>query len=322
MSYRILLTGKKGQLGAELNTLLQRLGPLSAFDRESLDLTKPAQIREAIRQTEPQVIINAAAYTAVDQAEKEAALARAINADAPAVMAEEARKSGALLVHYSTDYVFAGAKNSPYQEQDRPDPINVYGQSKLAGEEAIRASGAAHLILRTAWVYATRGRNFLLTILRLATQREELRIVNDQFGAPTWSREIASATVHVLERFLPFAQRNHPNIGGTYHLTAAGVATWHGFAVRILDEAKQMPTGREWFVEATGGRPLLTRQITPITTRDYPLPALRPAYSVLSNLRLEETFGVRLRDWREQLHSAFLDGPAGADGAGSRKHRE
>jgi dTDP-4-dehydrorhamnose reductase len=312
MDYRILLTGKKGQVGAELSTMLGRLGRLSAFDRDTLDLTKPAQIREAISETRPHIIVNAAAYTAVDRAEKEPGLVRAINADAPAVMAEEAKKCGALFVHYSTDYVFDGSKNSPYQEEDAPNPSNVYGQSKLAGEQAIRQSGAAHLILRSAWVYGTRGRNFLLTILKLATEREELRIVSDQFGAPTWSRAIAAATVSALEKVLRSSSDGDWRMCGTYHLTAAGVGTWHDFAVRIVEEAKQISPDIEWFARATGGRPLVTRQVTPIPTADYPLPARRPAYSVLSNRRLEETFGVRLPEWQQQLHAAFVDAPAEA----------
>jgi dTDP-4-dehydrorhamnose reductase len=310
MTYRILLAGKQGQVGAELNTILPRLGELSAFDRETLDLTKPAQIREVIRRTRPQVIVNAAAYTAVDAAEKEAGLARAINTDAPAVMAEEAKKCGALLVHYSTDYVFDGCKESPYQEDDRTNPINEYGRSKLGGEKAIRESGAAHLILRTAWVYGTRGRNFLLTILRLATEREELRIVSDQFGAPTWHRAIAAGTADVLEKALQLSQDGDSKMCGTYHLTAGGVTTWHDFVVKIFDEARTIPPGTSWFARATGGKSLVTRRITPITAAEYPTPARRPAYSVLSNLRLQQAFGVVLPAWQEQLHSAFVDTPA------------
>jgi dTDP-4-dehydrorhamnose reductase len=312
MTYRILLAGKQGQVGAELNTMLLRLGELSAFDRETLDLTKPAQIREVIQRTRPQVIVNAAAYTAVDVAQKEAGLARAINTDAPAVMAEEAKKCGALLVHYSTDYVFDGCKNSPYQEDDRTNPINEYGRSKLGGEEAIRESGAAHLILRTAWVYGTRGRNFLLTILRLATEREELRVVNDQFGAPTWCRAIAAGTTDTVEKALQLTRGADWKMCGTYHLTAGGVTTWHDFVVQILEEARTISPGTPWFARATGGKPLVTRRITPITAAEYPTPARRPAYSVLSNLRLQQAFGVILPGWQEQLHCAFVDAPAKA----------
>jgi dTDP-4-dehydrorhamnose reductase len=310
MNYRILLTGKQGQVGAELNTTLPRLGELSAFDRENLDLSKPAQLREVIRRTRPDVIVNAAAYTAVDLAEKEAELAQAINADAPAVMAEEAKKCGALLVHYSTDYVFDGCKNSPYGENDPTNPVNVYGRSKLAGEERIRESGVDHLILRTAWVYGTRGRNFLLTILRLATEREELKVVSDQFGAPTWCRAIAAGTTDVVEKVLQRGRNSDPEMCGTYHLTAGGVTTWHDFAVKIIDQARQAPQEASWIARATRGKSLVTRRVVPITAAEYPTPARRPTYSVLSNARLEHTFGVTLPEWQEQLHAAFIDAPA------------
>lgn len=201
MKPKILLTGKNGQIGDDLRRILPRLGDVVATDREQLDLSRPADVRKLIRKLHPTLIVNAAAYTAVDQAEKEEALAHTINAEAPAIMAEEAKKIGAALVHYSTDYVFDGAKNSPYDEHDSPNPIGVYGRTKLAGEQSIRGSGVDHLIFRTAWVYSTRGKNFLLTVLHLATEREELRIVDDQIGAPTWSREIASATAKTSSRF-------------------------------------------------------------------------------------------------------------------------
>ena len=310
MKTKILLIGKSGQVGADLLSLLPPLGDLVALDRRHLDLTKPEEIRRAIREHQPQLIVNAAAYTAVDNAENDEALAHAINAEAPALMAEEAKRIGAALVHYSTDYVFDGCKNAPYEEDDLPNPINAYGRTKLAGEEGIRASGAPHLIFRTAWVYSTRGRNFLLTILRLATQREELRVVRDQIGAPTWSREIARATAEVLGRLMG-ARDVAPALassGGTYHMTAAGVTNWHEFALAILEEASHMPRDTPWLAAATGGLPLVTRRVRPITTPEYPTPARRPAYSVLSNSRLERSFGVRLADWRAQLHSAFHAG--------------
>ncbi len=208
MNHKILLTGKNGQLGDDLRHVLSRLGDVVATDRQQFDLSRPDEIRKKIRELQPTLIVNAAAYTAVDQAEKDEAAARAINSQAPAIMAEEAKKIGAALVHYSTDYVFDGSKNSPYDEDDPPNPISVYGATKLAGEQAIRDSGVDHLIFRTAWVYSTRGKNFLLTILRLATQREELRIVRDQIGAPTWSREIAGATVKTLEQICNRTRRN------------------------------------------------------------------------------------------------------------------
>src|SRR5579862_898254 len=198
----ILLIGRTGQIGADLKQLLPEIGNVIAPGREELNLAEPLQVRRAIAELRPQVIVNAAAYTAVDQAENDAAAARAINAEAPRVLADEARRVGALLVHYSTDYVFDGEKRSPYVESDSTHPLNVYGETKLEGEIATRDSGAAHLILRTSWVYATRGKNFLRTAIRLATQKEELRIVRDQNGAPTWSREIAAATVRILGQLL------------------------------------------------------------------------------------------------------------------------
>ena len=256
--------------------------------------------------------MNAAAYTAVDQAEKDEAAARAINSQAPAIMAEEAKKIGAALVHYSTDYVFDGSKNSPYDEDDPPNPISVYGATKLAGEQAIRESGVHHLIFRTAWVYSTRGKNFLLTILRLATQREELRIVRDQIGAPTWSREIAGATVKTLEQICnrADAKAGWSERSGTYHMTAGGETNWYEFTRAILQEAAQAPDSAAWFRAATNGKELLTRRVLPITTAEYPTPARRPAYSVLSNSRLNRTFGMQLPDWRQQLKLAFSLNPA------------
>jgi dTDP-4-dehydrorhamnose reductase len=226
-------------------------------------------------------------------------------------MAEEARRIGAALVHYSTDYVFDGIKNSPYEEADPTEPTNVYGKTKLAGEQAIRDSGAHHLIFRTAWVYSTRGKNFLLTILRLATEREELRIVNDQIGAPTWSREIASATAEVLQKF--FDRTGNVSawaeLGGTYHMTAGGETSWFEFAKAILEEAKKQATSpAPWLAEATHRKPLLSRVVTPITTAEYPTPARRPAYSVLSNIHTVRTFGIELADWRAQLHRVCTDG--------------
>jgi dTDP-4-dehydrorhamnose reductase len=310
MKTKILLIGKNGQVGADLAARLPAIGDLVALDRRQLDLTRPEEIRRAIREHQPSLIVNAAAYTAVDKAESEETLAHAINAEAPALMAEEAKKIGAALVHFSTDYVFDGSKNTPYAEDDPPNPINAYGRTKLAGEDGIRASGVPHLIFRTSWVYATRGRNFLLTILRLASQQEELRIVRDQIGAPTSSQEIARATVEVLgrltrERDIASALAHS---GGTYHMTAAGATNWHEFALAILEEASRLPPRTPWFAAATGGLPLVTRRVVPITTSEYPTPARRPAYSILSNSRLEESFGIHLTDWRAQLHSAFQAG--------------
>jgi dTDP-4-dehydrorhamnose reductase len=311
MTPKILLTGKNGQVGHDLQRFLPRLGEVVALDRQQLDLSRFDEIRRVIREIRPALIVNAAAYTAVDLAEKEHSLAQAINAEAPAIMAEEARRIGAALVHYSTDYVFDGIKNSPYEEADPTEPTNVYGKTKLAGEQAIRDSGAHHLIFRTAWVYSTRGKNFLLTILRLATEREELRIVNDQIGAPTWSREIASATAEVLQKF--FDRTGNVSawaeLGGTYHMTAGGETSWFEFAKAILEEAKKQATSpAPWLAEATHRKPLLSRVVTPITTAEYPTPARRPAYSVLSNIHTVRTFGIELADWRTQLHRVCTDG--------------
>jgi dTDP-4-dehydrorhamnose reductase len=310
MTPQILLTGKNGQVGQDLQRFLPRLGEVVALDRQQLDLSRFDEIRRVIREIRPALIVNAAAYTAVDLAEKEHSLAQAINAEAPAIMAEEARRIGAALVHYSTDYVFDGIKNSPYEEADPTEPTNVYGKTKLAGEQAIRDSGAHHLIFRTAWVYSTRGKNFLLTILRLATEREELRIVNDQIGAPTWSREIASATAEVLRNF--FDRTGNVSawaeLSGTYHMTAGGETSWFEFAKAILEEAKKQATSpAPWLAEATHRKPLLSRVVTPITTAEYPTPARRPAYSVLSNLHTVRTFGIELADWRTQLHRVCTD---------------
>jgi dTDP-4-dehydrorhamnose reductase len=307
MKPTILLTGKNGQLGAELESHLPRLGRVVALDHQELDLQKPDDICRVIQDLRPQLIINAAAYRAVDRAEIDEENAYAINAKALAVIAEEAKKTGAALVHYSTDYVFDGRESSPRLETDPTLPINVYGKTKLAGEQAIRAAGIPHLIFRTSGVYGTRGQNFLLTILRLATENEELRIVRDQTGVPTWSREIARASTKILEHHL--GQGNHTpaisEISGTYHMTAAGETTWYDFAKAILDEARSIAPGVPWYVAATGGRPLVVRRIIPISSQEHGAPAPRPAYSVLSSRRFQETFSFRLPDWRTQLHDAF-----------------
>ena len=303
----ILLMGKTGQVGFELNRSLPKLGRLFAPDHRDLDLLNPDSVRSLIRDIRPQLIVNAAAYTKVDAAESDEANAHAVNAIAPAVLAEEAKKLGAAVVHYSTDYIFDGAKAAPYEEMDPANPISIYGKTKLAGEQAIRSTGVPHLIFRTAWVYATRGRNFLLTILRLATEKEELRIVRDQIGAPTWSLEIAAATTKILAQVIErsSATSAFSEVSGTYHLTAAGETTWYDFAKAIIEEASHAPQSIPWFAAATGGRPLATRHIIPITTQEYPTAAARPAYSVLSNSLLMQTFEVQMQDWRIQLRHAF-----------------
>jgi dTDP-4-dehydrorhamnose reductase len=307
MKPKILLTGKNGQVGEELAHLLPQVGEVVALGRQDLDLSNSEDIRRTIRAVRPNLIVNAAAYTAVDQAEKEETAASEINSAAPAIMAEEAKKVGASLVHYSTDYVFDGLKGNPYVEDDPTGPISVYGTTKLVGEQAIRASGVPHLIFRTSWVYATRGRNFLLTILRLATQREELRIVRDQLGAPTWGREIADGTTKILSQLYgsESGQGSLSNVSGTYHMTAAGMTNWHEFATAILEEASHAQKTAPWFAAATGGKALITRRVIPITTQEFPTPARRPAYSVLANTRLIKTFGIQLPEWRTQLHRAF-----------------
>jgi dTDP-4-dehydrorhamnose reductase len=291
---RILVTGKDGQVGFELLSSLAGLGQVIAVGREKMDLSQPDSIRRAVRDFSPDLIVNPAAYTAVDQAESEPDLAMAINGTAPGILAEEAKRLGAALIHYSTDYVFDGTKAAPYTEDDATCPINAYGRTKLAGERAIKAVGAPHLILRTSWVYGMRGKNFLLTILRLAKERDELRIVDDQFGVPTWSRALARATAGVLTHLSygkPGFAEAYAGQSGVYHLTAAGQTSWHGFAAAILEHASR-PEQR-----------LLQRvpSLKRISTDQYPLPAPRPRYSVLANTKLQRVFGVSMPDWKTSL---------------------
>ena len=307
MNPTILLTGKTGQLGSELNRFLPKLGEVIAPERNELDLREPDKIREIIQNAKPQLIINAAAYTAVDAAETDEATASAVNAEAPRLLALEAKKLGALLVHFSTDYVFDGSKRSPYLETDPPNPINSYGRTKLVGEEAIRNSGAAHLIFRTSWVYAAHGKNFLVTILRLATEREELKIVADQVGAPTCAFDLAEATTRIVAGIIadPKSDLACQQVAGTYHMTAAGQTTWYEFAKAILEEAGHAPQSLSWLTSATDGCPLVARRVLPISTEEFRSPTRRPAFSVLSNGRLKQAFGVTLTDWRSQLRSCF-----------------
>jgi dTDP-4-dehydrorhamnose reductase len=307
MTPKILLTGKNGQLGRALLAQLPRPWDVTALDRQQLDLSKPDDIRRSIRSIRPLIIVNTAAYTAVDQAESERGEAQAVNGDAPQVMAEEAKQIGAAVLHFSTDYVFDGSKRSPYLETDIPSPQNVYGRTKLAGEQAIQESGVPHLIFRTAWIYAREGRNFLLTVLRLATQRETLRIVQDQIGAPTWSCEIAKATTNILAQICEHQDPllSFSTVSGLYHMTAAGETSWYDFAKAILEEAQHHLPDSPWLTAATERRPLIARQVVPITTQEYPTPASRPAYSLLSNDRLASVFNTQLPDWRMQLRSVF-----------------
>ncbi|MFZ0414412.1 MAG: dTDP-4-dehydrorhamnose reductase [Candidatus Acidiferrum sp.] len=311
----ILLSGRNGQVGGELRSLLAQLGEVVAPGRDQLDLSKPDDIRRTIREIRPQLIVNAAAYTAVDRAETDQLMARAINAEAPELMAAEAKKIGAALLHYSTDYIFDGMKRIPYDEADSANPINVYGRTKFAGEQAIRASGVPYLIFRTSWVYATRGKNFLLTILRLATEREELRIVSDQIGSPTCAPELAAATCKVLARI---SERNRGQFvfseaSGTYHASAAGQTTWYEFAKTILAEAEAMPQPPKWLTDATKGSELIARRVVPISTKEFHSPTARPAYSVLSNSLLMQKFGVSLPDWRVQLKRCFVSDSSAAN---------
>jgi dTDP-4-dehydrorhamnose reductase len=282
---RILLTGKNGQLGWELGRALSALGEVNASDREELDLAAPDLIVSAVRSARPDVIVNTAAYTAVDRAESEPDAAFAINARAAGVLAEEARRAGALFVHYSTDYVFDGTKESPYVEDDAPNPLNVYGRSKLAGEQAVRSAGGPHIILRTSWVYAARGKNFLLTMRRLLKEKGAARVVSDQIGAPTSAGALADATAEILRRYDASALAKVP---GVYHATAGGSTSWHGFATEIARLEQVSPLG-----------------VVPITSREYPAPAQRPKNSRLSNEKLLRTFGVRLPPWQACLEACY-----------------
>lgn len=312
MTPTILLTGKTGQIGSRLYPLLTNLGKVLAPDRNQLNLANTDSIRRHVREFRPNLIVNAAAYTAVDAAETDESAAHAINAEAPAAFAEEAKKIGAAFVHYSTDYVFDGQKRTPYTESDQTNPINAYGRTKLAGEQAVRDSGAPYLILRTSWVYATQGKNFLLTVLRLAGERNELKIVRDQVGSPTCADEIAAATTKVLTRIW---QRNEDfsvlaEFGGTYHMTAADQATWHDFAIAIVDQVRGLSYDLPWISAVTHGRKLIAERVLPISTEEFSSRAARPAYSVLSNSRLTENFAIALPDWRSQLRRCFVLEPA------------
>jgi len=282
---RILLIGKIGQVGWELRRTLAPLAQIICVDFPEIDLTSGDSIRRWVRDSRPNVVINAAAYTAVDKAESEPDLAMKINGTGPAILAEEAKKSGTLMVHYSTDYVFDGAKKDPYVETDPPNPLGAYGRSKLAGDEAVRAGGGEHLIFRLCWVYGARGQNFMLTMMRLAREREKLRVVNDQTGCPTWSRLIAETTALALKQML--GARDPSAFTGTYHLAASGATSWHGFAEAIVD-----------LMPAEGRKCVM---VEPIPTSEYPTPAKRPSRSVLSCEKLRRTFGLHLPPWDESL---------------------
>lgn len=287
----LLILGREGQVGWELERCVVSLGKVIAVGLHtaplSVNLADKAAVRDLVRSVKPDWILNAAAYTAVDRAESEPDLALAVNGEAPGVLAEEARRGGAVLVHYSTDYVFDGTANRPYVETDQTSPLNVYGQTKLAGERAIQAVGERYLIFRTTWVYGARGHNFLLAIQRLARERDELRIVADQIGAPTWSRFLAQTTAHVVA----VLERNRDRIdevAGLYHVTNVGQTSWHGFAEAIVAHMRER--------HALGAK-----RVLPIATEDYPTPARRPKYSILDNTKAEQTFGISCPTWEQAL---------------------
>jgi len=284
MKPRILVTGAGGQVGAELARILPAHGDVLALDRTRLDLANPDAIVATMRDARPDIVINAAAYTAVDLAERERDNAFAVNARAPEVLAAESKRLGALLVHYSTDYVFDGRATEPYGEDAATGPLNVYGESKLGGERAIAASGARAIVLRTSWVYGLTGKNFLVTIRSLAREREELRIVADQIGTPNWSRTLAEATASLVAQGLPrLLERS-----GLYHRSSTGATSWHGFASAIVGDA-------------------VKPRVTAIASADYPTPARRPAYGVLSTRRFHDTFGFDLPAWRASLAACLAE---------------
>jgi len=285
---RILLLGHDGQIGWELNSRLSRLGTVHPVSYPHVDFADTGALRCLVRDVCPTLIVNAAAYTAVDRAEDEPDAARAVNANGPAVLAEEARRLGALLVHYSTDFVFDGAKGSPYTEADAARPLSVYGRTKLEGDEAVLSSGCAHLVFRVSWIYGLRGSSFLLTIRRLAAEGKHLRIVNDQVGCPTWCRSVAEATTAVLEHMMPCDRDGIPReLCALYNMVCSGHTSWYGFARAFLPDSAS---------------------IEPVPSSEYPLPAMRPAYSVLDCTRLKSVFGVTMPTWQEALRSCLAEG--------------
>jgi dTDP-4-dehydrorhamnose reductase len=287
---RILLTGKTGQVGWELQRALAPLGNLMALGRSDMNLTDPDSIRAAIRGAKPGIIVNAAGYTTVDKAESEPDLVMQVNAVAPGILAEEAKRAGALLVHYSTDYVYDGEQERPYTEDDAPNPVNTYGKSKLAGERAIQAVGGMHLILRTSWVYSARGSNFVLAILRLAREKPVLPVVNDQVGSPNWARALADSTAELLRR-----RHLIPGNGSVYHLSASGHTSRYEFTQAIIRIMKELSGTADGWAE-----------IQPITSGQYPLPARRPRNPVTDKSKLKRVFGIEMPHWEDQLRR-FLE---------------
>ncbi|QXP83083.1 dTDP-4-dehydrorhamnose reductase [Methylococcus sp. ANG] len=296
---KILIVGRGGQLAWELRRTLACFGEVVALDRHTvpvLDLAEPAGVAAAVRSVRPDLIVNAAAYTAVDRAEQEPERAWKANAEGPAVLAAEAARLGIGLIHYSTDYVFPGDGSVPYREDDPVGPRNVYGRSKLAGEAAIAESGAAHVVLRTAWVYGVRGQNFLRTMLRLMAEREVVRVIDDQLGAPTWVRMIAEATTILVARSLRSGVADLSEASGVYHLTCSGRTSWYGFACAIRERSV-----------AAGLLPDTAARVEAIPTAEYPTPAKRPAYSVLDLSKLEERFGIVPPGWQQALELCLAD---------------
>lgn len=292
---KILLFGKNGQVGWELNRSLQSLGEIVALGREDADFSNPESLRLIVREIKPDVIVNAVAYTAVDNAEKEEDLAMVINGVAPGVLAEESKALNSLLIHYSTDYIFDGIKDVPYVETDEPNPINAYGRTKLTGEQAVQSSNCDYLIFRTSWVYAPRGNNFLLTILKLGKDREELNIVSDQIGSPTSAKFIAETTFHCVRQVIREKQAGI-FISGLYHLTASTYTSWYGFAIEIVHAVSKKLDLK-----------LKIKNIKAIPTADYPTPAKRPMNSQLSSVKLEKVFNVKMPDWHQMLSLCLED---------------
>ena len=284
---KILLTGKTGQIGKELNNIVGDLGNLITVDKEQLDLSKPNSIEPVILDIKPDIIINPAAYTAVDKAEEEADLAMTVNAIAPGLLAKAAKKVGAGLIHYSTDYVFDGYSGIPYKEEDPPNPLNVYGQTKLEGEKAVAKAGIPSLIIRTGWVYSLHGKNFLRTIKKLAEEKDIIQVIDDQIGAPTWARSVALKTHQILKQCSnkKWLETKDPSLSGIFHLTCQGKTSWHGFAREILNMSNTSQNIK----------------LIAIPTSDYPAPAVRPPNSLLNNEKIHKVFGIDMPHWEEAL---------------------